>query len=732
MSLALATLRNRWPALAGAFLALSLGAALAIAAISVIASVDRAVPKGPQRYAAAPIVVSAPPELRSAVGRGEDREVEADPNRVPAALDPALLARLPGRAIADRSFTLRAGAETLTGRPWSIAAAAPYRLVSGRAPAARDEVVATTGQLGERRSIVTPAARPEVVRVVGIAGGGAAYEQPLFFTDARAAQLAPRIDAIAVWPRSALPAVEHALHGEVALTGTARAKAEHDPLRDAIAGASVLLGLMMVTIAFVAVFAIASSFSFSVALRRRELGLLRAIGATPRQIRRLVLREAALVAAAASVTGAAGSLLAGPLLGRWLVAKGLAPGGLRVMPSPLALAIGAGLMLFVGVTGAWSAARRAARVRPADALRDAAVDRGVMTVGRFVVGVPAIGGALALLATGVSADAEAQLPLTLGEAALLILGFGMLAPIVLPRLIALLVAPVRGAGPLLVRQHARAGVRRTAATAAPVLVAVALTGSLAAMIDSIDASERAATRARIAPGAVAIEGDLTQADVDALRAAAPVGATLEADLRVRGPEGVTPYRAIGADRAATALMLRVRALQGSLDALSGDSVALGELTAKTLRVRAGDRIGVWLPDGTRRARTLKVVAVVADGFSSTGMYVPRGVLAGHLGGIAATTVYAPTRTPALERAAAERGLQLAVAAPHKVGDVTDSSNMNPLALLAILGVAVVYVALSLAATAATGTVARAASSRCCGSPAPHDPRSSASSPSRPS
>ncbi len=182
-------------------------------------------------------------------------------------------------------------------------------------------------------------------------------------------------------------------------------------------------------------------------------------------MRRLVLREAALVGLAGGAAGALLSLLAGPLLGRWIVAKGLAPASMSVRPQPLAMAIGAGFMLVVGLCGAWLAARRAARVRPAEALRDAAVDRGVMTISRWLVGPPSLAGAVALALLNVEAEPEAQLPLAFGAASLAIVGLSLLAPLLVPRLVSLLMLPVRSAGGLLIRQHARAGVRRTASTA---------------------------------------------------------------------------------------------------------------------------------------------------------------------------------------------------------------------------------------------------------------------------
>ena len=683
LGIALATVRDRWLSLAGACAALTVGAALAIGAGAVLAAADSAVGDEPGRYAAAPIIITAP------LG------TEEEPFQHRAAVASALAARIEAlpqvrRVVRDRAVVVRVNGAAIVARPWSARLGA--RLLSGRAPSAPGEIVSAQSL----SSVVTPAG-PQTVRVVGRVSDG------VFFSDEEAARLAPRVEALAVWPRSAAPAVREVVgrRGAV-LTGAARGQAEPNPERDALAGAGVLLSLMGMTIGFVAVFVTGSSFAFSVALRRRELGLLRAVGATPRQVRRLVMREAALVSFAGGVAGALLSLLVGPLLGRWIVAKGLAPDALRVTPAPIAVAVGAASMFVVGLCGAWLAARRAARVRPAEALRDAAVDRGVMTVGRWLIGLPSLAGATALSFLNVGAEPEAQLPLAFAAASLAVVGLGLLAPLLVPRVAALLALPLRGANGLLIRQHARAGVRRTASTAAPVLVAVGLAGALATMVNSLSASDAASARARTAQDALVItaDGDLSASDVAALAGGneSAVGVTLEADLRVGG----VTWRAIGADRAALPLMLRVPTLHGSLDPLTGDTVALGELAAKTLVRTVGDRVGARLPDG--RITTLRVVAIVADGFGSVGLYVPHSVLAGHVGDRDATAVY--TRADVRDRAQA-LGLHVTSGAvTRKIDDVTDSSNMNPLALTVILGVAVLYVAIALAATAATGTVAR--------------------------
>jgi putative ABC transport system permease protein len=751
LGLAVLTLRGRWPALAGAFAALALGAALAISAGAVLAAASGAVDRAPQRLGAAPVVVAPPPSLRVATGRGEDRETSSDPNPHPAALDPSLperLAALPGvrRAVADRAVALRVpgGAGRGPHRP-ALEHARGHAVPPAARPRARRpprRSVAPDGPLGRFLVLVTPAG-PARYRVVGIAspraGGGPSWEQPLFLADAEAARLAPRVSAVAVWPRAAAPAVRDVAGraGAVVLTGARRAEAEQDPARTAVVGAALLLTLMALTVGFVAVFSVASAFALAVALRRRELGLLRALGATPGQVRRLALGEAALLAVVATAAGALASLGVAPLLGRWIAGRGLAPQDLHVASSAGAVAAAGAGMVCVGLAGAWGAAARASRVRPAEALRDAEVDRRVMTPWRWLAGLAALG--TAALATTAPGGGEGRLLVTLVQSASLVVALSALGPLVVPRLAALAVLPAAAlarAEPLLVRRHARAAVRRTAATAAPVLLAVALAGALATMVLTLEASDRAALRARLDPRAAVLtaEGPLSAADVAAVRGLAGVtaGAVLEADLRLLGPEGLAPQATAGLDRDAIGLVLRSHVLRGSLAGLRGDGVALGELTARALGRDVGDRLEVWLPDGTARAEPLEVVAVVADGLGTTGIYAPRTVLAGHVGSAAASAVHVRAADPRSLRAlAAQRGLALREGVPRRApADPTDSRVMNELALWVILGVALAYVAVTVAGTSAVATAARGAGARPPGArgrhpragPAPRRPR----------
>jgi putative ABC transport system permease protein len=228
------------------------------------------------------------------------------------------------------------------------------------------------------------------------------------------------------------------------LTGDGRADAQPDPDAGLLAIAAALLGTTSGLAGFVSVFVVAGTFAYAVTARRREFGLLRTAGATPRQVRRLVLGEALAVGVTASAAGsAAGPLVAAPFA-RWLVRAGLAPHTLspHVMVWPLAAAAGAGVT--IALTGAWVAARRTGKVQPAEALREAAVDRKVMPWLRWIAGLAALGGSVPLLLLLGSAPSAGTVALFLPIAMLLTTGCAMLAPLLIRPLVWMLALPLSG------------------------------------------------------------------------------------------------------------------------------------------------------------------------------------------------------------------------------------------------------------------------------------------------
>src|SRR5262249_21256841 len=115
-----------------------------------------------------------------------------------------------------------------------------------------------------------------------------------------------------------------------ALTGDARSAAEPEGDRSTRwLGAQLIIATVFVG-GFVAIFVVSSTCAFSTSQRRRELGLLPAVGATPCQVRRMLLAEVVLVAIGAGVPGALLGCALAPLLAAPFVSVGIEPTGFRV------------------------------------------------------------------------------------------------------------------------------------------------------------------------------------------------------------------------------------------------------------------------------------------------------------------------------------------------------------------------------------------------------------------
>ena len=101
--------------------------------------------------------------------------------------------------------------------------------------------------------------------------------------------------------------------------------------------------------------------AYSVAQRTREIGIRMAIGALPRQILAMVLREASSLSAAATALGIGASLAVTRFVKSMLF--GIAPS------DPVTVWGAAALLMIVALGASWIPARRAASVQPMEALR---------------------------------------------------------------------------------------------------------------------------------------------------------------------------------------------------------------------------------------------------------------------------------------------------------------------------------------------------------------------------
>ncbi|WP_326736986.1 ABC transporter permease [Streptomyces sp. NBC_01022] len=725
LSLALRGMRTRWVTFVGTFLALALGVGIVATTGMALAATFDAPRHGPARFAAAPVVVRGEDRVRVRTPIGVRTQELTSPRPVPAGLATALAAL--GRTVEDRTFPVSVGdarldgdGEGTVGHPWPVAAATPYRLAAGRAPAAAGEVVVTAGdgsgvRTGDRITVAT-AAGSAVRTVVGTVRP-AGFETAVFFTAAEAARISPAVDAVVV---HADPAAVRALVDRedrmAVLTGDDRRRADPDPDRDAEALVSVnaLLGTAAGITAFVSVFVVASTFSFAVAQRRREFGLLRTAGATPGQVRRTVYAEAAVIGVLASAAGCRLGVLGAPRLASWMVGEGIAPRWFVIGDQnwPLHTAFWTGLA--VALAGAVAASRRAGKVGPAEALRESAVDSGSMPPVRVLLGAAVLLTGCVLLGVALVQDPGSVLKRKtyITQPMLLIVGFALFAPVLVrpvTRLLAWLPAQLPGATGVLARENASAGLRRTAAVAAPVIVTVALAASLMGTTATLDEARATEGRTQVTSDFVVTAGGgggaLPARLVERARhiPGAAVSASRSTSVTVL-EEGtaLVGSEARAVDPADMAAVSAIPVVAGSLAGLDDGSIVVNE---EWMTTRIGERVGVWLADG--RKVTLRVAAVLSTGTGNNGVYVtPRNA-----GGAPVDRIDVKVRSGVgrsavaaqLEAAGRATGAEVATRAGWLAESRRRTGENTRLGLLMILLIALVYTGIALANTQVMAT-----------------------------
>src|SRR4051795_11987634 len=404
LRLALLSGRGRLGTFTGALVALAASSALVMAGSMPLEAALRSHPPV-ERYAGATAVVTG----QQIVGRDHDVPL-GERARVDSGLA-ARLAAVPGvrAAIADVTVPARLRTRTTLAHGWSSAALTPYVLSSGRAPARPGEVV--TGyraELGAKlRLASTEASRTATVVGVARPRRPVREQTAIFLTDGEAARLAGhpgRVDAIGVLAAPGFDAarLHKAAPGAVVLTGDGRGRAEYPELQAArttlIAVTAAFGGLAL----FIAIFVVASTMGLSIQQREREIALLRAVAATPGQIRRMIAWEAVVVGLVGSVAGIWPGIVMGRALADGLVRHGIAPADLTVSAGllPIAAALGGGVI--AALLAVLGAGRRAARVSPTRALAQAAVEPRLLGPGRVIGGLVALAGAAPLFAVAAS------------------------------------------------------------------------------------------------------------------------------------------------------------------------------------------------------------------------------------------------------------------------------------------------------------------------------------------
>ncbi|MET7647383.1 FtsX-like permease family protein [Streptomyces sp. NPDC005426] len=420
-----------------------------------------------------------------------------------------------------------------------------------------------------------------------------------------------------------------------AKTGQARADEQADQTESALSSLNKLLLAFAGVALFVGVFLIANTFTMLVAQRTKELALLRAVGASRRQVKRSVLLEAAVVGLIASVVGfALGLGLATGLRSAMSLIGGKIPAGpLVVSPTTVVAAFAVGVL--ITVLAAWLPARRAAKIPPVAAMNS---QYAVATVKSLVLR-NSIGGVIALLggATVVAGAAQAgsngQLLLA-GGAFLTLIGIIILIPLLSRPVIALvrpLLLRLFGVSGKLAAQNAVRNPRRTGATASALAIGLTLVTSISVLGVTLGQAVDKVTTDNIKADYM-----VSMASGDSLDESA-----LTALEKADGVTAVSPQQAVWLDIGDTSLsasgvtpgdvqkVLTVDTVAGSLDSLGKGEIAVSDKTAKTHGWKTGDSVPVTYEDDKKGS--LKVGALYKDNEFLSPVLIPRDIVAPHEG-----------------------------------------------------------------------------------------------------
>lgn len=519
------------------------------------------------------------------------------------------------------------------GGNWTDSELNTWTLAEGRDPEADDEVVidaksAKDGELAvDDETTVLTQAGPVEVTIVGIATfgdldspGGSSFAG--FTTEAAQQNLAEpgKFDSISVVADDGVS--EEQVRDNIAaampadievITGTELTEENKDDIQQFIDIFGTFMLVFALIALFVGSFIIYNTFSILVAQRTREMALLRAIGASRRQVTMSVLFEAFIVGVIASVLG----LLAG--IGVAVGLKALLAGfgfdlpatSLAIEPTTAVWSLLLGVV--VSVFAAWFPARRGAKVPPIAAMRDVAIDH----VGRprLRIGVGAVLAALGLLMlfSGLAGGDNALAMVGFG-ALLTLLAVTALGPLAARPVSAVLgrpVAALKGTSGVLARENAMRNPRRTSTTASALMIGVALIGFITIFASSAKASideifDQQFTGDFVMDTETFGFGGVSPQMADELRELPEVKAVSPVRVGAAEVDGKgASFQAFKASELDDIADLDVQ--QGSLDDLDENSFAILDEKAEDEGWEIGTKVPFFFTDGGRKELTVKVI-----------------------------------------------------------------------------------------------------------------------------
>jgi|SRR5579863_2311403 len=529
------------------------------------------------------------------------------------------------------------------GVAWSdVQALNPLRLLpGGQPPRTSSQVVidkhsADVGHLkvGEKVVVLSQLA-PKAYTITGITTWGSA-DSPL---GATITAFAPTTAERVLGEKGRVDAIDVEATGGVSQQQLVHRlqSAIHDPKIEVVSGQTVtvegqnaihqalgIINVFLLVFAFIALFVgsfiIFNTFSIVVAQRRRELALLRAVGAGRAQVMASVLGESFVIGVVASSAGLAAGIGLSIVLKAGLAAVGfdLPATGLVVNARTIVVSLIVGTL--ITLVSAVSPARRAAQVAPVAAMQGVAAESRGFSNRRIVRGAVVTGiGALALF-YGLFSHASNRVTFVGAGAVAVFLGVARLGPLVARPACQLLGAPLAASGTpgKLAQQNAMRNPARTSATAAALMVGVALVSSMTILAASskasvnsiIDSSLRAdyvVSSGGIAGGSSGISPSIEHA-LSRLPQVSAVTGIRSGVVELYGKTTAV----VAADPQKAAELFDIGVTKGHLADMTSSGIAVSTQIASTHHLKIGSPVAVTFPTTGHKVLTVQVIYSVRE------------------------------------------------------------------------------------------------------------------------
>ncbi|MFL6240630.1 MAG: ABC transporter permease [Actinomycetes bacterium] len=390
--------------------------------------------------------------------------------------------------------------------------------------------------------------------------------------------------------------------GAEAVTGASAANEAAKTVKDSFSFVNALLLVFAAIAIFVGSFIIWNTFSILVAQRSRELALLRAVGATRKQVRRSVVFESLLVGAVASVVGIAAGVALSLGLKSLLTAFGLDLPSTTLTLHPRTIIVGMLVGIVVTLVAALSPARRATRIPPVAALRDTGPPQWRASKTRFFTSFGVLVLGLLVLSAGLFAGSGALL---VGVGVLItFIGVTAMFPLIARPASRWLGAPLaafRGSTGVIAQENAMRNPKRTASTAAALMIGLSLVAAMGVLAASLKASINKDVdktgRAELILSDAGNNATLSPAAAEAIRHQPGVAAVSELGYGSAKVDGTRHY-VTPIDPATIDKVLDIGIKKGTVAALTDRGVLVYDQVAKTKNYKIGDRLKFqWAQSG---------------------------------------------------------------------------------------------------------------------------------------